>query len=252
MHSPARILTAFLALDFALLVSAGVYVIKPASGTTCTGGTPCTIEWLDDGNHPLLNEIGVVTVGLFSGKQQLVQTIQPLDVSASHSVQFTPNPQAGPNSGSYYIAFTSTKAIVNGTKAISFSPFFTLKGMSGSFSSPLASATATIAIPTTVAHTSSNEVATTITLGSLDTSLPPLPTLSTSKASSSAPTSSPSPSAPASSTSSFLSRFTTSSVSSSSPSATKSSTSDALASRPLLLLPTLAVLSLCVIMSSIS
>ncbi|KAJ7701826.1 hypothetical protein B0H17DRAFT_924028 [Mycena rosella] len=74
--------------------------VQPANGSTCTGGTPCSLQWLDDGDAPLLNEIGVVTAGLFTGKQQLVQTIKPLDVSNLHSVQFTPNAQAGPNSGS--------------------------------------------------------------------------------------------------------------------------------------------------------
>jgi hypothetical protein len=43
--------------------------IQPASGSTCTGGTPCVLSWLDDGDSPLLNAVGVVTAGLFHGKQ---------------------------------------------------------------------------------------------------------------------------------------------------------------------------------------
>lgn len=82
-----------------------VQFIEPASKSTCTAGSPCTIEWLDDGNSPLLNKVGVVTAGLYHGNQvnfhrgladgtftlpqQLVQTIQPLDVAAIHSIQFT-------------------------------------------------------------------------------------------------------------------------------------------------------------------
>ncbi|KAJ7925166.1 hypothetical protein B0H13DRAFT_2248879 [Mycena leptocephala] len=173
-----HLLATLLLLDFALFVSAGVYFIQPASGSTCTGGTPCVLSWLDDGDSPLLNAVGVVTAGLFHGKQQLVQTLQPLDVAGVHSVEFTPIAQAGPNSDSYYIAFTSTSANENGTDYTAFSPFFTLEGMSGSFSSPLASATATIPIPASLTR-SGTIIPVTITVGNVDTSLPPLPTLST-------------------------------------------------------------------------
>ncbi|KAJ6618671.1 hypothetical protein B0H10DRAFT_2028556, partial [Mycena sp. CBHHK59/15] len=83
MHAPLWILAAFFALDAALLVHAGVYFIKPADGSICTGGSPCTIEWLDDGDSPLLDAVHVVTAGLYTGNQQLVQTIQPLDVSSN-------------------------------------------------------------------------------------------------------------------------------------------------------------------------
>ncbi|KAJ7507344.1 hypothetical protein B0H11DRAFT_200650 [Mycena galericulata] len=253
MHFPAWILAAFVALDFALFVSAGVYFIEPASGSICTGGSPCQLQWLDDGNSPLENEVGVVTAGMFTGNQQLVQSIPPLDVASVHSVQFTPNAQAGPNSDSYYIAFTSTTDTVNGTKYVAFSPFFTLKGMSGSFSSPLAAATSTIPIPASLTHTSADTVGTTIVVGSVGTSLPPLPTTSA-------------PSKPSTtSSSSFSSRFTTSSIPTSSPpptvshsatgsptgSTSSTSTSNALHSRPLSL-PVLAVLSLLLALSSIS
>ncbi|KAJ6591180.1 hypothetical protein DFH09DRAFT_195705 [Mycena vulgaris] len=253
MHSPAWTIAAFLALNYALLVNAGVFFIEPASRSTCTGGTPCTLEWLDDGIPPFLNQIGVVTAGLFHGEQELVQTIQPLDVSTVHSVQFTPNAQAGPNSGAYYVAFTSTNAKVNGTKYIAFSPFFNLKGMSGSFSSPLAAATSTIPIPTSLTVTTSTPAPTTITIGG-SASLPPLPTLSSAK-----------PITPSSS--SLSSQFTTSSIPTSasdasisasattSPSSTPTSSSNAAASPPatLLSLPILAFLSLCVLgLSSIS
>ncbi|KAJ7481709.1 hypothetical protein FB451DRAFT_1236910 [Mycena latifolia] len=253
MHSPAWIIAAFIALDFALLVSAGVYFIEPASGSTCTAGTQCTLEWLDDGNNPLLNEVGVVTVGLYTGEMQLVQSIQPLDVSSLHSVDFTPIAEAGPNSGSYYIAFTSN-AKVNGTKYLAFSPFFNLKGMSGSFSSPLAAATSTIAIPTTLTHSSAGTVGITITIGSVDTSLPSLPTFSSSK---------PKTSSPSSLSSQFTtsSRPTSASDASISPSGTQGSlstpapSSNGAAALPtnLLSLPILAFLSLCVpVLSSIS
>ncbi|KAJ7622832.1 hypothetical protein DFH06DRAFT_1231586 [Mycena polygramma] len=238
-----------LLLDFALFASAGVYFIQPASGSTCSAGTPCTVSWLDDGDSPLLDAVGVVTVGLYTGTQQMVQTIPPLDVASLHSVEFTPDAQAGPNSDSYCIAFTSTNAKENGTDYIAFSPFFTLKGMSGSFSSPLASATASRSIPSSLTRTGSI-IPTTITVGSVNTSLPPLPTPSTS-------TSKPATSSSAHSISS--SRFTTSSVPSSqpsspvasaSPSVTKSSAAttgapSSAAASHLPSLPLLAVVSLC-------
>ncbi|KAJ6593775.1 hypothetical protein B0H19DRAFT_1091963 [Mycena capillaripes] len=244
-------LAALLLLDFALFVSAGVYFIQPASGSTCTGGTPCVLSWLDDGDSPLLDAVGVVTAGLFTGKQQLVQTIPPLDVAGLHSIEFTPDAQAGPNSDSYYVAFTSKSAKVNGTDYSAFSPFFTLTGMSGDFSSPLASATATFSIPSSIIH-SGSIIPTTITVGSVDTSLPPIPTPSTT---SSKPNTS--------SSSSVSSRFTTSSVPSSSPAASASpsntessasttgSPSSAVACLPSL--PILAGLSLCaLVFNSIS
>ncbi|KAF7362003.1 hypothetical protein MVEN_00545500 [Mycena venus] len=246
MHLPATLATLSV-LVFAPFVSAGVYFIQPQSGSTCTGGTPCRLEWLDDGIAPLLNAVGVVRAGLFTGEQQLVQTLQPVDVASLHSVEFTPIAQAGPNSNSYYIAFTSTTAKENGTDYTAFSPFFVLKGMSGDFSSPLASATTAFSIPKSITHTGTI-IPTTITVGTVDTSLPPMPSPSTTSSSSSSNTQTPS--------SSSTSRFTTSSVPSSSPAASVSpsvtesgavttpSPSSAGASRPVSL-PALAVLSLC-------
>ncbi|KAJ7346492.1 hypothetical protein DFH08DRAFT_868419 [Mycena albidolilacea] len=242
MHLPAMIAT-LLVLLFARFVNAAVYFIQPQSRSTCTGGTPCELEWDDDGIRPLVPDLGVVTAGLFTGEQQLVQTLPPLDLASVHSANFTPIKQAGPNSDSYYIAFTSTTARdANGTLISAFSPFFSLKGMSGSFSSPLASATTSFSVPKTLTQTGSI-IPTTITVGNVDTSLPPLPSPSTTSTSSKAQTSS----------SSSTLRFTTSSAPSSSlavsPSITKNgaaatAASSAGASRPLSL-PALAVLSLC-------
>lgn len=44
-------------------------VIKPSQGSTCHGGQSCTVEWLDDGIAPLLSDLGVNTVGLYTGRQ---------------------------------------------------------------------------------------------------------------------------------------------------------------------------------------
>jgi len=42
-------------------------VISPTPNTTCHGGQLCTIEWLDDGQQPLLDSISSCSVALFMG-----------------------------------------------------------------------------------------------------------------------------------------------------------------------------------------
>ncbi|KAI0356992.1 hypothetical protein OH77DRAFT_1399908 [Trametes cingulata] len=83
---------------FALSVQATLYVTQPRAAATCSGGKPCTVEWLDDGSVPLLAQIGPCYVALYNGDHVLVQQISPVDISAVHSLQFTPDPNAGPNS----------------------------------------------------------------------------------------------------------------------------------------------------------
>ncbi|CAK5264356.1 unnamed protein product [Mycena citricolor] len=235
---PSTSLAAFVALNCALVVSAGVYFVEPSGGITCTSGQSCALQWLDDGNIPVLADIGVVTVGLYTANQQLVQSIEPLDVSESHSFQFTPDAEAGPNSKNYYISFISTTAKVNGTAYAAFSPSITLNGMSGNFASPLASATSSIPIPSTLAPASIGSVAgSTITVGTIHTSFAPIST-------SHVPTSaSATKSATSTTTSSTSSGFATSSipsiVPSSSPSASKAAASSGAGISPPSILPSL-------------
>ncbi|KAF8153188.1 hypothetical protein B0H34DRAFT_662790 [Crassisporium funariophilum] len=89
---------AILCMNAALLVNAGLYILEPSQGSTCRSGQPCTIRWIDDGVRPVLSAVGVATVGLFTGKQQLVQTIPAVNVANSISTTFTPMSAAGPNS----------------------------------------------------------------------------------------------------------------------------------------------------------
>ncbi|KDQ56634.1 hypothetical protein JAAARDRAFT_296512 [Jaapia argillacea MUCL 33604] len=89
----------FLLLNLITTVHAGLYVVTPSDGSTCHGGQPCTVTWLDDGELPLLTSIGACTVGLYTKDEQLLQQIEPVDVASTHSLTFTPNPEAGPNSG---------------------------------------------------------------------------------------------------------------------------------------------------------
>ncbi|PPQ92527.1 hypothetical protein CVT25_010360 [Psilocybe cyanescens] len=162
-------------LDAAVLVNAGLFVYQPFAGSTCRGGETCLISWVDDGSRPLLSAIGVATVGLYTGKQQLVQTISPVDVTKAHSLTFTPDPAAGPNSDTYYIAVTSTTLQGNNSALYTgWSPNFVLTGMSGSFDTPLPSALSSIPVPVSLTQSTSTESVTrTVTVGVLSTPSPP-------------------------------------------------------------------------------
>ncbi|KAF5392694.1 hypothetical protein D9757_001003 [Collybiopsis confluens] len=190
---------ALTAIQALTMVQASLFVTHPASGSTCNGGTPCIVQWLDDGTSPLNSDIGVATVGLYTANMQLVQSIPAVDVSNSQSLTFTPTPAAGPNSGTYYIAFTSTNLKVNGSKFTGYSPFFNLDNMSGSFSTPDASAISPIPVPSSLSAADASQgssALSTVTVGSVDTSESPLSTLSaTSPLSSSSASSSGSPTA---------------------------------------------------------
>ncbi|KAI0032079.1 hypothetical protein K488DRAFT_22092, partial [Vararia minispora EC-137] len=123
-------------------------VVNPVSGGSCAAGQLCTVQWVDNGVAPTLTSIGVCTIGLYHGTQQLVQSLDPVNVASTVSLTFTPQANAGPNSGNYYVAFTSTSYKVNGTFAyVGFSPDFFLTGMTGSFNSPVAVLTSTRAVP---------------------------------------------------------------------------------------------------------
>ncbi|KAJ7783006.1 hypothetical protein B0H16DRAFT_1495006 [Mycena metata] len=226
-------------LHFVLFANAGVYFIQPETGSSCAAGHSCVLSWLDDGDAPSIPSIGV-----------LVQAIPPLNVATVHSIQFTPNAQAGPNSDSYYIAFISTNEKVNGSQYAAFSPFFTLTGMSGSFSSPLASATDTFSVPASLSRTGSLSNVT-ITVGN------PISTATQSTPPPSAPPSSAPSSSKSQTLSSSLTPASTSTTSASTPASTFDRILDILTIHSLdsasvfltpLSLPILAVLSLCAVM----
>ncbi|KAI5998936.1 hypothetical protein F5J12DRAFT_848394 [Pisolithus orientalis] len=106
-------------------VQASIYVTNPVQSTVCTGGQSCEVDWVDNGESPLLSDIGECTVGLYSGEMAFVQSLPSVDVSSTSTLSFTPNPSAGPN-GQYYIVFTSSAISYQG-----FSASFTLSGMTG-------------------------------------------------------------------------------------------------------------------------
>ncbi|KAH9929047.1 uncharacterized protein BXZ73DRAFT_48269 [Epithele typhae] len=83
---------------FALLARADLYLTSPLPDTTCTGGKTCTVNWVDDGVQPLIPVIGPCYVALYNGNMRLIQQIEPVDVSSQHSLDFTPDPNSGPDS----------------------------------------------------------------------------------------------------------------------------------------------------------
>ncbi|KAF8647306.1 hypothetical protein AX16_006768 [Volvariella volvacea WC 439] len=153
-------------------LTAGIKVTRPESNSACVAGQECVIEWMDDGRAPLLNAFGLATVGLYTGDQQLVQALPPVDVSATRSVSFVPIAEAGPNSGAYYISFVSVNLRdEDDVPAMGFSPYFRLQQMTGSFETPVSHAISTFPLPTETSQTSLTSTST-ITVGTLSTSLP--------------------------------------------------------------------------------
>ncbi|CAL1709696.1 unnamed protein product [Somion occarium] len=216
-------------------VRATIFVTAPLKDSECFGGQPCTVQWVDNGVIPLLSNIGPCYVGLYNGDQVLVQQIEPVDIAITLSLSFIPNQQAGPDSNTYYINFTSVNPLGNSAAHyIQYSPFFRLTGMSGSFNSPVASATSSLTVPSSVASAPPNSISVTVTIpvtvGPPSVSPPSasqtLPVFSSpsaaSSASSSLPTSSSS-SSPTSSTSSSATSSSSSSPPSSLPSSSPSS-----------------------------
>ncbi|KAF5325198.1 hypothetical protein D9619_009579 [Psilocybe cf. subviscida] len=200
-----------LALVLALLcmdtARAGIFVVQPLQDSTCRAGKPCTITWVDDGSRPLLTAIGWSTVGLYTGKQKLVQAIPPVDVTANRSMTFIPNAAAGPDSDKYFVAIASASLKNdNGTAPYTaWSASFRLVGMSGSFDTPLPAATVPIPVPASLIDTTASSTPSTtmltITVGASSTRKSGTASRSASASSSSAAASSatPSASAPASS-----------------------------------------------------
>lgn len=147
------------------LARAALYVNEPIASSACYGGQPCTVSWLDDGEQPLLSKIGACYVGLYNGKGLLVQQIEPVNVASAHSLVFTPDPSAGPSAGDYYLNFTSVSLMVNQTSRYTqYSADFALASMSGSLSSPIASDTSALPVPSSVLSPTLNIVESTSTI----------------------------------------------------------------------------------------
>ncbi|KAG2744695.1 hypothetical protein CY34DRAFT_215046 [Suillus luteus UH-Slu-Lm8-n1] len=81
------------------LVQASVYVTNPVQSTVCHAGQSCQVEWVDNGQSPLLSDIGECTVGLYNGEMLLAQSLTSVNVADTHSFTFTPDASAGGNGG---------------------------------------------------------------------------------------------------------------------------------------------------------
>ncbi|PAV19843.1 hypothetical protein PNOK_0477700 [Pyrrhoderma noxium] len=149
---------------------ASVFITHPYSGITCSGGSSCTVTWLDDGTAPLLSDVGLSDIALYQGTDTLVQQLaSSVDVSSSHELNFIPNPEAGPNSDDYWIMLKSQTARNPNDTSLpftSFSGFFTLDNMSGKINDPIPSLTSTLTPSITASATGSNTngVVSTVTL----------------------------------------------------------------------------------------
>ncbi|KAF7439957.1 hypothetical protein PC9H_000294 [Pleurotus ostreatus] len=186
---------------------AGVYIIRPSAGSTCRGGEECTLQWMDDGQSPLLSAFGPSTAGLYTGQMKLVQPLGDVDTSGSRSFTFTVDPRAGPNSNDYYIALASKSL-----GEMAWSPFFRMSNMEGSFDSPLPSSAIPSLSTLSPPQSSSTTILPTITVGTLNTlplsisstSIEPAASSSSSTtpnpSDSSAPSSSATPATPSSTT----------------------------------------------------
>jgi hypothetical protein len=119
---------------------ATLFTTMPDATTSWAAGQVQTIQWQEstDGAHPNLTQMGLCKISVYVGsvtEQVLVQPISTnTNVSANHSITFTPNPTIGPSGPLYFIRFESltepdpTNAAI---PALAFSAKFTLTGMTG-------------------------------------------------------------------------------------------------------------------------
>ncbi|GJE86328.1 hypothetical protein PsYK624_024080 [Phanerochaete sordida] len=132
-------LVALAALPSAL---ATISITQPIASTSWTAGQQQTIQWMDDGKTPSLQQFGASKVSIYAGnvnqQTELQQIVPSVDVSTTGSIAFTPDATIGPNGDVYFIRFESL-GLKDATNpqfpAEAFSAKFTLTGMSGTFNS---------------------------------------------------------------------------------------------------------------------
>ncbi|KIK82007.1 hypothetical protein PAXRUDRAFT_832465 [Paxillus rubicundulus Ve08.2h10] len=210
MHAFSTLASLALLCTRLALVQGYVYVTNPVQSTTCHGGQSCSVEWIDNGESPLLSAIGECEVGLYTGEYELAQALLSVDVATSSSFTFTPSPDAGPN-GQYYLVFTASSVDYNG-----FSGSFTLDGMTGTTpgggaggssapagaSTPAGSSTPGTSTPTdTSTPTETSTPTTTPTATTLSVSTPVTATFPTTTPTATFSTATPSVSSPSASAS---------------------------------------------------
>ncbi|EKM56687.1 uncharacterized protein PHACADRAFT_141532 [Phanerochaete carnosa HHB-10118-sp] len=115
-------------------------MIEPVASTSWAAGQQQTLKWIDDGTSPNLTSFGNASFGIYTGnvnQQTLLQMIAPsVNVSATDSIVFTPDPTIGEDGAFYFIRAQSLTLMdpKNPTfPAEAFSALFTLTGTSGQF-----------------------------------------------------------------------------------------------------------------------
>ncbi|KIJ14745.1 hypothetical protein PAXINDRAFT_180915 [Paxillus involutus ATCC 200175] len=83
------------------LVQGYIYVTNPVQSTTCSAGQSCSVEWIDNGESPLLSAIAECEVGLCMGEYALAQAFPSVNVATSSSFTFTPSPMHNTSSVDY-------------------------------------------------------------------------------------------------------------------------------------------------------
>jgi len=183
MFSKALLVLSLLSVAFAT-----VYVTNPVASTTDTGGRIAEVTWQDDGNPPTLAQFGPAMISIYAGNAQQQTSLQlingSVNVATTSSVNFTVNPNIGPNSNRYFIRFQSLSGTdTKGTPYEAFSSQFTLANMTGTFS---ASVLAEIAGQSTAplgGATTSSSLSTPASTPSLPTNTPATSASSTPSAS---------------------------------------------------------------------
>lgn len=119
-------------LSFLTLASsalATIYTTSPVASTSSTGGQVLNVTWMDNGETPLLTDIGICSVDLCVGsitKQTCIQNLaESVDVSKAESLMTTIDPSVGPDGDFYFIKYTAADFQQNGQDYMQFSARFT-------------------------------------------------------------------------------------------------------------------------------
>ncbi|RPD65421.1 hypothetical protein L226DRAFT_242918 [Lentinus tigrinus ALCF2SS1-7] len=111
------------ALLIVQLVSANIYPTSPYSRTIFTAGRMNTVEWVDDGTQPYVEEMGLVKIDLYVGEDYVVTLADLIDPgSLSQDVWISPSWRH--NGSDYHIRFICQEPAVT-----IYSADFTITGM---------------------------------------------------------------------------------------------------------------------------
>lgn len=116
---------------------ATIYTTNPVAHTQAYGGQVLTIDWVDDGQAPNLQDIGPCSIDLCIGSetdQRCVQNLgESVDVSAASSISTTIDPKVGENGKYYFIRYRSLGLKEGEYPYQQYSARFYLNSMEGNF-----------------------------------------------------------------------------------------------------------------------